>query len=489
LAILPKIFTFLSQKSWKFNSKYSNMAFKDTERNDLIRKFEGMLRNKENISLAEDAYEDIIAFYSEKGKFRDALKACNFALKQYPFSYEFKLEKAQLLLHIGNYDQALSLIESVEVLQPFDLDTALLKSNALCFVGKFDEAIEALHNILPFHEQSSDEIYFSLGLVYQNWGKLEEAIECFKETILRNINHESATFELTYALESLQKLSEGITFYEKIIDEDPYNHLAWYYMGEIYDRMRKPEEALHAFEYATLIKDDFSDAYFGLGVAYMNLGEYLRAREAFLKVMDIDQDEEPDTLCHLAATYEKSGNYHQAIEYYRKAIRADAQWDEAWYGVGTCLYAQEKWFEALSVLKRATELNPDNPTYWLALANTEYEFGNLFSALEAYQNASELDPFNATIWLNWSVVYYEQGDYQKALATIEEGLEEMPDEPTLIYHQIAYLMSLGNFKEAFNRLEIALALHYDQHILLYEFFEDLEIQKALFKIIQQYKPQ
>lgn len=463
------------------------MAFKDTERNDLIRKFEGMLRNKETVHFAEDAYEDIIAFYSEKGKFKEALKACNIALTQYPFSTDFKLEKAQLLLYIGNYDQALEMIESVEVLQPYDLDTCLLKSNALCFLGKFDEAIETLDKVLEFHQESADEIYFSLGLVYQNWGKLEEAVECFKETILRNISHEPATFELTYALESLNKLSEGIKFYEKIIDNEPYSHLAWYYLGEIHDRMSKQAEALQAFEYATLIKDDFSDAYFGMGTAYMNLGEYLKAREVFQKVLDIDQDEDPETYCHLAATYEKSGNHHQAIEYYRKAIRSDALWDEAWYGVGSCLYAQEKWFEALSVFKKATELNPDNPTYWLALADTEYEFGNLFSAIDAYQNAAELDPFNANIWLNWSFVYHEQGNSEKALNVIEEGLEELPDDSSLLYRQIAYLMSMGSYKEAFNRLEIALALHYDQHILLYDFFDDLEVQKALFKIIQQYK--
>ncbi len=463
------------------------MAFKDTERNDLIRKFEGMLRNKEAIQLPEEEYEDIITFYSEKAKFGEALKACNLAIKQYPFVSDFKLEKAQLLLFMGSYEQALELIDEVSLLQPYDLDTNLIKSNALCFLGKFDEAVSVLEQLLSFHPEGADEIYYSLGMVFQNWGKLEEAVACFKQTISLNIQHEPATFEFAFALENLNRLREGISFYESLIDKDPYNHLAWYYIAEIYERMQDFASALQAYEYASLIKDDFSDAHFGMGTMYMNLREYLKARDAFEKVLALDQDESSETYCHLAATYEKTENYLKAIEYYRRAIQSDALWDEAWYGWGMCLYAQEKWAQAIGVFKKATEINPDNPAYWLALADTEYKLGNLYSAIEAYEAASELDPFNPQTWLNWSFVYYEQNDTQKALDILEEGMEELPDEAELIYRQIAYLMSMGSYKEAFHRLEIALTTHYQQHTYLYEFFDNLEIQKALFKIIQQYK--
>jgi hypothetical protein len=36
-------------------------------------------------------------------------------------------------------------------------------------------------------------------------------------------------------------------------------------------------------------------------------------------------------------------------------------------------------------------------------------------------------------------------------------------------------------------LEAALSLDYDGHVQLFEFFPELEKQKALYKIIQQYK--
>ena len=45
----------------------------------------------------------------------------------------------------------------------------------------------------------------------------------------------------------------------------------------------------------------------------------------------------------------------------------------------------------------------------------------------------------------------------------------------------------GKFKEAFNYLENALILDFDNHTVLFEFFPELETQKALFKIIDQFR--
>jgi hypothetical protein len=46
---------------------------------------------------------------------------------------------------------------------------------------------------------------------------------------------------------------------------------------------------------------------------------------------------------------------------------------------------------------------------------------------------------------------------------------------------------MGNYQEAMDELEIALTLNYEAHKELYEFFPRLESQKALYKIIEQFK--
>jgi hypothetical protein len=68
-----------------------------------------------------------------------------------------------------------------------------------------------------------------------------------------------------------------------------------------------------------------------------------------------------------------------------------------------------------------------------------------------------------------------------------KGLDEIPDCAELYYRICAYLIGDGKYKEAFNYLENALFLDFEKHTAILDFFPNLEIQKALFKVIEQYR--
>ncbi len=132
-------------------------------------------------------------------------------------------------------------------------------------------------------------------------------------------------------------------------------------------------------------------------------------------------------------------------------------------------------------------MNVENSEYWKAIAEAEYKTGNIVSSLDAYDEASQLDPTNVNIWIEWSYIYFEQGDKEQALEIITNGIEESVESATLYYRAVIYLIELGLYKKAFTYLEQALVLNYEEHVVLYDFFPNLETQKALFKIIEQYK--
>ena len=111
----------------------------------------------------------------------------------------------------------------------------------------------------------------------------------------------------------------------------------------------------------------------------------------------------------------------------------------------------------------------------------------LVSAKEAYQEAALLEPEQKEIWLDWSMIYFDQGDYSRAIELINNGLEENPDDSDLLYRMVVFQITAGHYKEAFTFLENALILDFDNHEVLFEFFPKLETQKALFKIIDQFR--
>ena len=109
------------------------------------------------------------------------------------------------------------------------------------------------------------------------------------------------------------------------------------------------------------------------------------------------------------------------------------------------------------------------------------------SSLDAYEEASLLDPYSNRVWLDWSYIYFERGETEEAIRIVKSGIESLPEESELYYRLTAYLIESGLYQEAFDHLENALVLNFENHKTLFEFFPKLETQKALFKIIDQFR--
>ncbi len=189
----------------------------------------------------------------------------------------------------------------------------------------------------------------------------------------------------------------------------------------------------------------------------------------------------------MGACLEKQEDYLGAIKLYKKAMEADATCEEAWFGIGVCLSRQEKWYEAIHFLKKAIKINAQGDVYWSELGLAEFYVGNIVSAYEAFARATELNPENPAVWLDWSFAYYEQGMLEEAIATVLRGLEEMADNADMLYRAGAYCLAAGKQNEAYSYIELALYLDYDGHEQLYEFFEETDMQKALYKIISKFR--
>jgi tetratricopeptide (TPR) repeat protein len=254
----------------------------------------------------------------------------------------------------------------------------------------------------------------------------------------------------------------------------------------VYHKLGKFEEAVEAFEYATLIEEGFASAFFNMGNSLISLQKYPQAIDAYKKTIEIE-GASAETYSNLAEAYESLEHFDLAVKYYQKAVKLDSFYAEAWFGVGRCLSTQEKWYEAIHFLNRALKLDCENAIYWKLVAEAEYQIGNLVSSIDAYEEASMLNPDDVGIFLDWSFIFYEQGEYERALDIVGSALNEMPDMAELYYRATAYLLALGRYKEAYNHLENALMLDYERHVDLLEFIPKLETQKALFKIIDQFR--
>ena len=141
------------------------------ELNTLIKTFEKQLKNKSLEFYHIEQFEEIIQHYLDFGKNKMALKACEAAIEQYPYSTNIMVEQAQILSNLERYEESHEILEKAHSLQPNDPEIYAMKGNVLLVQGLYEKAIKNYKKAIPLSEDKAD-LYYQIGLAYQNSFKL-----------------------------------------------------------------------------------------------------------------------------------------------------------------------------------------------------------------------------------------------------------------------------------------------------------------------------
>jgi len=171
------------------------------------------------------------------------------------------------------------------------------KANQLFTEQKYDEAIALLEQFL----EKNPNLYLAhlnIGDCYREKGEFDKAIEEY------NIALEQAQKDDLMGREMAAKALAGIgecylkkedfetaqNYFKKSIESYPENEILAYNVGEIYFSNQKVEEAIYYFALSTQIKSDWSTPYLKLGYAYLNKGDFEKARLNLNKFLELDPE-------------------------------------------------------------------------------------------------------------------------------------------------------------------------------------------------------
>jgi tetratricopeptide (TPR) repeat protein len=416
-----------------------------------------------------------------------ALEACNHAIGFYPNEPDINLLKIQILSSFGNNKEALDLADKMITLNPANNELKMVKANLLLNLDEVDEAITLFKEVLPATDEKY-EVCYQLGNAYQKQNNFALAIKYYEKAIDLESYFQEYYVELIFCYSITAQLEEKIPFFLAIIDKDAFAEVPWYALGLAYSKLNKWPEAIDALEYAVAIEPNYYMAWLQKGHAHMNSEAFFEAQKAYLEADKVGI-KSADLYCHIAASFEDTENYKKAIEYYKKALELDQKCHEALFGLASCLGSIDRYLEAIHYLRMAIKQQPNSSYYWLELAENEAKLGNEVSAEEAYEKAISLQPSNIDAYICLAMFYYNLSDFVRAIDVMDRAIEEDPEEAEYYYRQVILYYAAGQLKEAINYLELALNINYDGHIILWEYFSELKVQKVLFKIIDQYKPE
>ncbi|MBR9980123.1 MAG: tetratricopeptide repeat protein [Desulfatitalea sp.] len=184
---------------------------------------------------------------------------------------------------------------------------------------------------------------------------------------------------------------------EKLNPRDPLVHDA---LGLCYMARKRMPEAITHFKRAVELKPSFTAARNNLGAAYLAIEEWDAAIEIFQEIkQDVLYATPQFAYSNLGYAYYQKQDFATAIEYYREALKLQADLLNALVGMGRTHLALNQGRQALPYLEQARRTSPKVAEVHFLLGEAYLLTGQNPQARVAYETTLELAPRDSDLAL------------------------------------------------------------------------------------------
>ena len=424
---------------------------------ELLRQYENLRTGRSHSFIDEEAFERIINYFEEKEELSKALEAANTAIEQYPFSSTLLIRKADLLLDLRRYRAALEVLDQASLFGDNDINLYILRTDAYLALDEQENAVGLLEEALTkFDGEERIDLLFELADVYDDYEEFEKVFDCLKMVLEQEPNNEEALYKICFWTDFTGRNEESIRLHQQIIDEYPYNELAWFNLAAAYQGLKLYEKAIDAYKYAIAIEEKFDYAYRNMGDAYIRLRKYKQAIEALEKVTELSK---PEVVIYEAIghCYDRLKNFADARFYYRKASHLNQEDSKLFYKIACTYYNEGQWESCIKQLEHAIRLHRPQPEYNLLMGECKMELGLFKDAVQYFSNAVRSRPRNVAGWEALIRCLYRAEFMEEALEQANAALQVTNDKPIFLFYKASILLAMRKTREGILQLETAMS--------------------------------
>jgi len=320
---------------------------------------------------------------------------------------------AQVLGQLERFDDALALIDEVFVgaSDPMirEMRTAYTEGRALPFSLIADPAegmaevfavmASAMHSGQNLHDTllyargaewinpALTDALLLIGQVFEDMEQPERAAEAYARIPEDDVFGMAAGMGQAQVLETLGDIDAAIDVVERLAAQHPDSVAAEQVLGDFLRRANRHEEAVAAYDRAMALMEERGltpdwPAYFSRAVAHERLGQWPQAEADFRAALAIQPDQ-PTVLNYLGySMVERQENLEEALEMIERAVEGEPDSGYIVDSLAWALYRMGRYDEALPHMERAVELLPTDPVlndhlgdvYWAVGREREAHF-------------------------------------------------------------------------------------------------------------------
>lgn len=185
------------------------------------------------------------------------------------------------------------------------------------------------------------------------------------------------------------------------------------------------QAALDRMLAAAQIQPDSSSTYNYIGYIYSKLGKEEEACKSYEKAAKLGP-RNLDARLNLAACRLKHEDYDGALKHLTKAVEIDSTSDRAYYLKGICHSQKDENDEAEKAFRTATGLNPKNKDAFYNLGVIQLKQDKASGGSKSLEKAVELAPTDEDAWYQLGGAFFKLEEYQNAADAFTKVIELNP---------------------------------------------------------------
>jgi tetratricopeptide (TPR) repeat protein len=248
-----------------------------------------------------------------------------------------------------------------------------------------------------------------------------------------------------------------------------------YYSQQAWDKAIKPYETLFELASTSQELDEFNISR-RYGLVALHLNRLDEAHKGLALAYSFKQDDF-ETCYNLGFLEFQKRQYEKAVLHLRAAIRMNAEHPMALRYLGHSLFKTKNYKEALGILKRAVDLQPDDKDSMFAMGECFHELGQSEQAIRMFTHLRTDPVFGPSASLFAGTIHLNQRLYQKAVLDFEIGLRHT-DIKVEILVEIKYRLAAAYLKEQDISKAVSILSEIQQ---IYPNYKDVTIQLDKYK--------
>lgn len=381
--------------------------------------------------------------------------------------YHFTIAESYALE--GNIVKAIEHYKMTLVYDPHSARVHYRLATEYVKMGLVSEALSQAQESVKLDPKLLDG-HLLLGGLYSAMKIFDKAEASYNDVLKIEPDHAEARIFIGALLVDQQKYDQAITYFQKLASNkfEENAHQPWYFLGRVYFEKgdkRSLENAISAYRTSLQIKSDYVEAVLAMGEVYQKLKKTeleIKAYESF----QLNNGADFSVASKLSQLYLEKNEYAKAYEQFRILESRDPDNLSITLKLAFILIEQKKYDEAIAKLEQIVFKAPESD-------KVRFYLGAVYEEVKDYRSA-----INHFTQINFNSVYYEDaiihksylykllGDYSAAIDTVKKGIFHKDNNPKFYALYASYLDEKGQVKEAKDILVDA-TLKFKDNVQLY----------------------